>query len=193
MKALAFQEKRPCGCMPCVNGPSVSQVSDELKAYREYARNHPQKLKHCRVVRDAEGKVVGGIQLQLPGDIGDLTFDDTPGSDFHHKPQPDEVYLEWICVHPAASGKGIGSKLLAWGHNFAKESGARFISLNVMGANQGAKRLYERKGYVAKTDPHEDSCSRLLTPCIVFCFMGCRYCKLVYMEKPLVSESEQEP
>ena len=196
MKALAFQEKQPCGCLPCVHGLSSSMVNSELKAYTAYAARHQAKLAHCRVIRDAAGKILGGIQLQCQGDVGDLSMDSDPT--FHHRLQPGEVYLEWIGVHPDSTGQGIGSQLLKWAHEFAAQQvreylwfknlvhrfgvfrvkssfpsggpqdGASFISLEVMAANQGAAALYERKGYII-CDPHDNSdCAQCITALLVF-------------------------
>ena len=95
------------------------------------------------------------------------------------------MHLEWIGIAPEAQGKGVGSTLLAWASETAKASGATVLSLEVMAGNPRARALYERKGFVVKSDPHKDPCDSLCESPFIFCCMGCRYCRLHYMEKPL--------
>ena len=68
MKDLAFAEKR--GCF------SESQARKGiLECYQTYATKYPTKLQHCRLAKEtATGKILGGCQLQLQGDPGDLSF-----------------------------------------------------------------------------------------------------------------------
>ena len=159
---------------------------ESLKAYQTYHTKHRQKLEHCRIIKSAEDDsiIVAACQLQVEGDPGDLTFP----ADMRHKLQPAEVYVEWIACHPDHTGKGLGSKLLKWAESYAKETvNARMLTLNVMQGNGGAVRLYERKGFVVKPDPHAGgACEDLLSKCFVFCCMGCRYCTVLYMEKDLM-------
>jgi ribosomal protein S18 acetylase RimI-like enzyme len=175
MKYLAFQEKTRC----CVK---KNVVAETRKSLTDTASKHPRKLEHCRIVKsdDGSGRVLGACQVQLPGDIGDLSF---PPS-FRHKTLPREAYVEFIACHPDSTGMGIGSAMLEWAASFAKENGCRFISLEVMAANP-AVRLYERKGYKVKSDPHADECDWLFAPCFVYCCFGCTYCSTKYMEKNL--------
>ena len=55
------------------------------------------------------------------------------------------AHVEWIGADPDFTGKGIGSKLLAHAHDYCeRQHGCTMISLEVVGKNVGAKRLYER-------------------------------------------------
>ena len=87
-----------------------------------------QSQEHCRVFKDETGRVLGAIQLQLPGDLGDLGFPESMRGD---KLELGEVHLEFIECHPDATGKGIGSKLLKWADTFAASNGCQFITLDV--------------------------------------------------------------
>eukprot|EP00934_Nitzschia_sp_Nitz4_P002521 Nitzschia sp. Nitz4//scaffold5_size260463//196074//196721//NITZ4_001009-RA/size260463-processed-gene-0.92-mRNA-1//1//CDS//3329555421//2511//frame0 len=185
MKDYAFSEKRGCG--------SREEAMQGIKeCYEKYANQYPGKLQHCRVAKDNEtNAVLGGIQLQMPGDPGDLSFDGM----MRHELQHGEAYIEWIATHPEHTGKGIGSKLLAWAFEYCAQPEAKVdkLSLEVMEENEGAIRLYERKGFVVKRDPHQDECGELLSPLIVFCCFGCKYCGVQYMEKPIVATAFVSP
>ena len=181
LQATAFQEKAPCClgpvnffCPPCC--ATFGQVHRCKHAYNVYAERYPEKLQHCRVVRGATGELLGVIQLTLPGGARNLD----QNSCMRHTLLEGEAYVDWIACAAAARGKGIGSKLLAWADEEAKAAGAKFISLDVMGSNTGARRLYERKGYDVKP---LGSCEEALSPPIVFCCFGCRYCSVKHMEK----------
>jgi ribosomal protein S18 acetylase RimI-like enzyme len=171
MEALAFAEKNIFS----------GKKSDKTYTYRYYQEHHPSKLQHLRIVRDPETRIViGGCQLMLQGD--------PPSRDLpillRHELLPGEAYIEWIACHPKHTGKGIGSTLLNWAETFARENGALFLSLEVMHRNQGAIRLYERKGFVVKKDPHMNGeCDECFAGILVFCCLGCVYWKVCYMEK----------
>ena len=60
----------------------------------------------------------------------------------------DEYYIDTICVAATARGKGIGTKLLAFAEQVAREKGYDKLSLNVETAKLDARRLYERIGFI---------------------------------------------
>ncbi len=64
----------------------------------------------------------------------------------------DEYYLDTICVAPEARGLGIGTKLLAYAEQVAREKGFKKLSLNVETEKEKARALYERVGFVI-TEP----------------------------------------
>jgi len=192
-KDLAFAEKRSCGTTAADNQKVVYQ------AYETYARQYPQKMQHCRILKgivDGKTIVYGACQLQMPGDPGDFCFTDPS---WRHALLPQEAYVEFIATHPDFTGQGLGSKLLAWAfefcENYRDDNGMTVnrLTLDVMSANKGAVRLYERKGFVAqRCNPHENVCDMLFTPCCLFFGMGCKYCSITYMEKPIVSKTAPE-
>lgn len=70
----------------------------------------------------------------------------------------DEYYISNLGVPPAAQGRGIGSRLLAFAEGKARAANLGKCSLVVGLHNPGARRLYERLGYgvvetVAADDP----------------------------------------
>jgi len=171
MKAIAFAEKswNP----PRRNTPEIVGI------LRKYAKIG--KLGHCRVYKDNDGQVLGGIQLQLEGDCGDHSLPEGMRHELRHG----EAYVEWIACHPDATGRGIGSQLLKWADLFAASRGASFISLDVMKKNEGAVKLYERKGYVVTVNKNEDAVDRFFTGLFVWALMGCKYWTVLHMQKAL--------
>ena len=61
--------------------------------------------------------------------------------------KPDEFEVDTIAVCPAGRGMGIGSALMLKAEEQAESLGMRKMSLNVIGENTGAIRLYQRLGY----------------------------------------------
>ena len=53
-----------------------------------------------------------------------------------------------LAVDPGARGRGVATALLAAAEQFARERGARKLSLRVLSSNGPALRLYERCGFV---------------------------------------------
>lgn len=184
-QTCAFTEKLGC--------EGIQEAQDSCqKAYETYHRKFPRKLEHCRVIRSpSNGSVMAACQLQLVEDPGDLTFPET----MQHCIRPGEVYLEWIACHPDHVGKGLGSQLLKWAESFATDvAKANILTLQVMKANDGAVRLYERKGFVVKRDPLlDDVCDEICGSLFTFCFLGCRYWTILYMEKQLTKSESSTP
>ena len=60
---------------------------------------------------------------------------------------PDELYINTICVNPDFRGKGIGSQLLSFAEDVAREANTSKLSLNVETEKDAAIRLYKRSGY----------------------------------------------
>lgn len=59
----------------------------------------------------------------------------------------DEYYIDTVCVSPDFRGQGIGSLLLAYAEEVAREAGFLKVALNVEPEKEAAIRLYERVGY----------------------------------------------
>jgi ribosomal protein S18 acetylase RimI-like enzyme len=57
-------------------------------------------------------------------------------------------YVNAVAVFPEARGLGVGSELMRLAERTATKLGLRGTSLIVADANRGARRLYERLGYV---------------------------------------------
>ena len=97
------------------------------------------------------------------------------------------------CVLSRFVGKGLGSQLLKWADEFAThELQAQVLTLSVMKRNEGAVRLYERKGYVIKSDANKSGFGAFLSSLFVFCCLGCRYWTMLDMEKELHENAKQQ-
>jgi ribosomal protein S18 acetylase RimI-like enzyme len=55
-----------------------------------------------------------------------------------------------IAVAPDRQGEGIGARLLEAAIERAREEGIRKLVLRVLSSNPGARRLYERRGFVVE-------------------------------------------
>ncbi|MGO1729425.1 MAG: GNAT family N-acetyltransferase [Flavobacteriaceae bacterium] len=62
--------------------------------------------------------------------------------------EADEFYIDALSVNPDMRGQKIGSKLISFAENHAKENNYKHIGLLVDKENPAAKRLYHRLGFV---------------------------------------------
>jgi ribosomal protein S18 acetylase RimI-like enzyme len=91
-------------------------------SFEDIARTHPYF-----VVAELNGRLIGYQFNALDGEYG---------------------YLVRIAVHPAASGKGIGVRLMSEAVNFFKRAHVLRIMLNTQDDNTHAHRLYEWFGFI---------------------------------------------
>ncbi|CAJ1956761.1 unnamed protein product [Cylindrotheca closterium] len=71
-----------------------------------------------------------------------MTFDES----LMHKPAKGEFYIDTLAVTSEARGKGVGTKLLKWAEDLARQKGDSKLQLGVMQGNP-AERLYTRFGF----------------------------------------------
>lgn len=64
--------------------------------------------------------------------------------------EDESYYVCGMALDPEHRGQGIGSALMAEAEKACRELGLRKLSLIVFEQNVGAKRLYERSGYVER-------------------------------------------
>ena len=62
-------------------------------------------------------------------------------------PGPDEYYVESLSVSAESRGLGLGAALMRQAEEQAVVLGKRKMTLDVIGENEGAIRLYQRLGY----------------------------------------------
>ena len=87
---------------------------------------------------------------------------------------PDSCYVSFLAVVPESRGKGIGTKLLCHASDFAKSKNLSLLSLQVVGSNIRATKLYKRLGFQIKKQ--ENSLTTRL-------FLG--FTEYAYMEKKI--------
>ena len=68
---------------------------------------------------------------------------------------PETVFLVSMWVAPALRGDGTAGRLVAHVVDWARERGAKRVSLSVEGHNLRAAQLYERCGFTETNDPPE--------------------------------------
>jgi ribosomal protein S18 acetylase RimI-like enzyme len=129
-------------------------------------------------VRESDDKVVGFIHMT------DKSNDRDFFSRLMHPLKDGECYIESMCVLPEVRGRGIGTRLLEFCEARARERSAWCITLGVV-ANNPAKRLYQRFGFVDLKRDALSSCGSSMT---LFCIFGCPHWRIggSIMEKNLV-------
>jgi ribosomal protein S18 acetylase RimI-like enzyme len=105
------------------------------------------------------GPETAGMLLAFPMQSDDEHVETDPVlAPYSELSEPDSYYICSLAMFPEYRGAGIGNRLLVEAENRCRNIGLQKISLIVFERNVGAKRLYERAGFVetsrATTVPH---------------------------------------
>lgn len=92
---------------------------------------------HGKDAQELDAPIVGHLRRKRKDP--DITID--------KEADTDDFYLDTICVDPNFQGKGIGSALIRYVEEYAKQKGYPRVSLVVEHVNEGASRLYNKLGY----------------------------------------------
>jgi ribosomal protein S18 acetylase RimI-like enzyme len=115
---------------------------------RRYEReNLAFSYQNCTIVEEA-GDIIGML-VAFPMHVDSSDFESDPVLMPYSRLEEDNSY--YICgmaMFPEHRGRGIGTRLLALAEEHAREKGFGKTSLIVFEQNAGAKRLYDRAGYV---------------------------------------------
>lgn len=102
-------------------------------------------------VASLAGQVQGGLigyPIGAPQEIGpDMPAMFVPLQELENR-APGSWYVNVLAVMPEWRGHGIGSRLLLEADRQARDSGCTTMSIIVSDGNPGARRLYERDGFV---------------------------------------------
>ena len=119
---------------------------------------HPERAKHWHdelisgnraiFVYIENGEYLGEISMVF--DSGD------PDYTIAHK----RVYLSRMIVKPELRNRGIGSNMIDFLTEYAKQLGYKEMSLGVDIINIGARWLYEKKGFTTIVFIGEDECGK---------------------------------
>lgn len=124
------------GCCPLAWCPT------EKGEFEAVYRSDPDRLStYALAIRQSDQLLVGICKTRAGGQKN--TWDES----MMHVPEGDELYIDVIAVTAEARGKGVGSRLMQWAEEKAKERNAKKITLGVVNGNP-AKRLYDRSGFV---------------------------------------------
>jgi ribosomal protein S18 acetylase RimI-like enzyme len=107
------------------------------------------------VLVDIDGEVCAAlIGYPLAEEPEPVDYDELPPMFVPLQQLEDQVpgtwYVNVLAAFPGQRGKGFGGSLLELAEQLASEAGCRGMSLIVSDANVGARRLYERQGYVER-------------------------------------------
>jgi ribosomal protein S18 acetylase RimI-like enzyme len=148
--------KRCCGFIPLAWFPTT------LTEFKQLFQTENAKSASAVAIRQEDDVVVGFVHMT------DITMKRDTVSSWLHTSHPGECYIEMMCVLDEAQGQGIGTRLLQFCEDTAKERQAKTLCLGVVDKNP-AKRLYQRFGFVDKQQ-QDDYLATLLVVC---CLFGC--------------------
>lgn len=103
------------------------------KTAADFARELADPSFHFQLARAADGTAIGFVKLGPP--------------DFPVETPPDTIELRQIYVLQAATGQGIGARLMDWATAQARGTGARHLQLSVYIDNHRARRFYAKRGF----------------------------------------------
>jgi ribosomal protein S18 acetylase RimI-like enzyme len=115
--------------------PAWRKRSETLAGIRADIARHLRDLpagSHLFVAEDDAGERCGFLHLQTQKDFFTSALN---------------CHISDIVTAPAFDGRGVGSAMLVYAEQWAKEHRCRFITLAVFPGNEHARKVYERKGY----------------------------------------------
>ena len=120
---------------------------------------------HRSFTEDAIKRAVGRSALRVAV-VEALIF---PMFRFLHTYDEGDFYLQFLAVEESWRGRGVGSALIEAMKSRARETGSTHYAVDVAARNAGAKKLYERQGFVVQARWPR---SRLVRPTILRMVQG---------------------
>lgn len=137
----------------------TGEVKEEriLEVLADFFRQKRNRLSYenCFVF-DMDGLVIGLILCYFGGEAAELDeplaarlrmVKNDPSLTIEKEADIEDFYLDTLCVESAYSGQGIGTALIQFAEQYAKEKGYARISLVVEQNNFKAQQLYTKLGY----------------------------------------------
>lgn len=125
----------------------VTQTNSRHSYLNTYVATQQQRIVGIVVLYDGkEGKSLDAELQQW------LANKNAPTAIIDIEAHEDEYYIDTICVDETTRGLGIGTQLLIFAEQTARDKGYKKLSLNVELEKQAARKLYERMGFVV-TEP----------------------------------------
>ena len=132
---------------------NASDVAQLWPLYRELARHHNEVSAHFggsfpgvpveEQLRECAEDLSGGkAEVAVIEECGQLVAFckvDVSGA---------RGYLDELIVARSHRGQGLGSQLMDWADGVFRERGVRRVELRVVVGNEGARRFYERRGFL---------------------------------------------
>jgi GNAT superfamily N-acetyltransferase len=113
---------------------AARETPDDLAPYVEAFERIAAEPQHRLVVAERDGAVVGTLQLTvLPG---------------LSRRGSSRALVEAVRVDSGVRGGGLGTQLLTWAIEAARESGCAVVQLTTDASRADAHRFYERLGFV---------------------------------------------
>ena len=104
--------------------------------YREKVLAGIAEAKGRALVAEADGRLLGYATVLIEVESAEI---DEVAYTYAHVGE--------LLVTTAARGGGVGTRLLAECERIAREGGAKWLRVEVLGSNHGARRLYGRLGF----------------------------------------------
>ena len=107
------------------------------------------------ILREQDGKVLACLigypleHLSGPPDYSGLPPLVVPMQELEDE-VPGTWYVNVLATYPEHRGRGYGRELLALAEAIAQDCGCHGMSIIVMDTNEGARRLYQRQGYLER-------------------------------------------
>ena len=134
----------------------VPMQEEEFRRYLDAALDRYARdvaVEHGMPLSEARAKAGAQVRALLPKDgqgrAHEFYFleDDGRVGTLWLAAHDEDIYVYDIFVDQEHRGRGVGSRVMAWIEEQAKERGVDSVSLSVFAHNEGAIRLYERLGY----------------------------------------------
>jgi len=140
-------------------GDDVQAIGRLVQAAYFALPDYPHDPAYDESVADIGSRASAASVLvaELDGEVvGCLTFVPDQSSSHHEFDDPDCASFRYFGVSPDVQGRGVGEAMVRWCIDAARASGQHRLRIHTLEAMLGARRLYERLGFVRDPDGDGD-------------------------------------